>query len=134
MPDFEDVGAVFGSLDFRFGSLAFGERAAGYDYFGGVEADEVAGGFFAQANVGAGYDDGLAGAVGGGDGWMGEELAVDHRRPVVDHFESGVEKTEWIGSRWVDCTKQNAGEPLRSSESCLTLRLIRVLRFNRIPC
>lgn len=76
LPDFDDAGAAGGLLDGSLGRLALFEGADGEDDFGGVEADEVAGGFEAEAGVAAGDDDGLVGVFFGGVGGDGEELGA----------------------------------------------------------
>ena len=61
--------------------LAFGDATAGKNYLCGVEGDEVAGCFEAEADVGAGYYYGLAFKGGGRDG---EGLPL-----ILDEVEDG---------------------------------------------
>ena len=76
LPHFDDIGAACGLLDGFLSRLAFFEAADGENDFGGVEADEVAGCFEAEAGVAAGDDDGLVGVFLGGVGGDGEELGA----------------------------------------------------------
>ena len=75
LPDLDDVRPAGRLLDGFFRCLTFFEVPDGEDDFGGVEADEVAGGFEAEAGVAAGYDDGLVGVflcgVRGGEQELG---------------------------------------------------------------
>lgn len=76
-PHLHDVPAgTRAAQDGRFGRFSALGAAAGEDDLGCVEACEVPRGFEADADVGAGYDDGLAGEV---VGWIGEgpELVVE---------------------------------------------------------
>lgn len=80
-PDFDDVvffapAAAAGFLDGAFGGETFVEVADREDEFGGAEAGEVAGGFEAEAGVGACHDDGLGVEGGVGDRRGDEELGV----------------------------------------------------------
>ena len=68
LPHFEHARASCRLLDGFLGRLALFEGADGEDDFGGVETDEVAGGFEAEAGVAAGDDDGLVGVFLGGVG------------------------------------------------------------------
>ena len=77
LPDLDDARAAGRLLNGPFRRLAFFEVAHGEDDFGGVEADEVAGGFEAEAGVAAGYDDGLVGVFFGGV-WGGEDELGAH--------------------------------------------------------
>ena len=89
LPDFEDARAAGGPLDGPPGRLALFDVPDGEDDFGGVEADEVAGGFEAEAGVAAGDDDGLAGVLFGGVWGHGEELGAEEGEGflhVMDFF------------------------------------------------
>ena len=66
LPYLDDARAAGRLLNGLFRRLAFFEVPDREDDFGGVEADEVAGGFEAEAGVAAGYDDGLVGVFLGG--------------------------------------------------------------------
>ena len=93
VPDLRHAGAPRGPLDGLLRGVAFGERAAGEDYFGGVEPDEVAGGFDAEPRVGAGDDEGLAGAVFWDD-WEVEVEVFDEPLPRKGHGEFA---GSWMG-------------------------------------
>ena len=79
LPDLDDARAAGRLLNGPLGRLALFDGPDGEDDFGGVEADEVAGGFEAEAGVAAGHDDGLVGVLFGGVGGRDEELGAHER-------------------------------------------------------
>ena len=88
LPDLDDARAAGRLLDGLLRRLALFDVPDGEDDFGGVEADEVAGGFEAEAGVAAGYDDGLVGVFFGGVGGGEEELGAHEGEGAlhVGHF------------------------------------------------
>lgn len=95
LPYLDDAGAAGGLLDGPFRRVAFFEVPDGEDDFGGVEADEVAGGFEAEAGVAAGYDDGLVGVFFSGVRGCDEELRA--------HEGEGFLHVGHLGGLGVEC-------------------------------
>lgn len=105
------------------------EAADCEDDFGGVEADEVACCFEAEAGVGAGYEDGLTGEGGGGVGVGVPFVEQDAECPVEREIWEGHRGGGWLSKR-LDMETLNTD--LECWSSRIRLSLVSLARLSMV--